>query len=294
MRKLFMLFFIISPVLFSQDIFYLLPDSVGNWVKSDSAALYVGEGLYTLIDGGADIFNEYGFDKALVQRYSDSEKNYIDVEIYKMKDPDAAYGIFSLFTFNSGKRIKDMHEAYEGDQFLLFTMGDFYISLTASNSSEQINSGMVDLARNIDNHIYGSAEPELVAKFKNAISKYNPDVRIAYIEGNLGLYNLSTISFGNDFKVEEGICWELKEVKNFVFSYNNKDSAKNIYFKLIEHLKRNKKYNLVNSDKRLSLFTNGKNYVNCGYDGNYLIISASESKSGIEKSLGQIKVMLKE
>ena len=61
MRKLFMLFFIISPVLFSQDIFYLLPDSVGNWVKSDSAALYVGEGLYTLIDGGADIFNEYGW-----------------------------------------------------------------------------------------------------------------------------------------------------------------------------------------------------------------------------------------
>jgi hypothetical protein len=292
MKKLVLLFFVFSRVLFPQDVFNLLPDSIGTWIKSDSAALYVGEGLYTLIDGGADIFNEYGFDKVLVQRYSDPEKKYIDIEIYKMKDSYAAYGIFSLFTFGTGKRIKDMNDTYEGDQFLLFRKGNFYISFTASGSSDEIRSGMLDLAKDIESRIYGSGKPALVSLFQKSIGKDNPDLRIAFIMGNLGLYNLTTISFGNNFKVEEGICLEIDGVKCLIFSYISKEDAEKNYFGLTGHLKNNIKYHLINSGQYSDLFIKDKKYVDCRFVGIYVVVLDSESKNSIENIMIKIEKVL--
>jgi len=61
-------------------------------VDTDS---YDGEGLWGYIDGGADIFMEYGFNHLLVQKFLINDQNF-KLEAYLMNTPQAAYGIYSV------------------------------------------------------------------------------------------------------------------------------------------------------------------------------------------------------
>jgi len=57
--------------------------------------VFEGGALYDFIDGGADLYLEFGFKRVLVQRYvkGDSE---LTLEAYEMADADAALGIYLM------------------------------------------------------------------------------------------------------------------------------------------------------------------------------------------------------
>ncbi len=55
---------------------------------------YRGPGLYTYMDGGADIFFEYGFTAAWLRRYQRGGRE-LAVELFEMKDDVAANGIYT-------------------------------------------------------------------------------------------------------------------------------------------------------------------------------------------------------
>ncbi|RPI04869.1 MAG: hypothetical protein EHM64_08550, partial [Ignavibacteriae bacterium] len=95
MRTALLCSLLLSSMLTAQHSSPTLPDSIGGWTRSDPVTIYSGTDLFKLIDGGADIFLEYGFKKVVVQRYSDRNENSIDIEIYEMEDSSSAYGIFS-------------------------------------------------------------------------------------------------------------------------------------------------------------------------------------------------------
>ena len=54
-----------------QDPASCLPsaEEAGEWASEGSPAEYAGEDLYLYIDGGAEIYREYGFETVLVQDY---------------------------------------------------------------------------------------------------------------------------------------------------------------------------------------------------------------------------------
>jgi len=58
-------------------------------------SIYEGKKLYAYIDGGADIFFEYGFYRVLTQNYRYHDESII-VDIYDMIDTNAAFGIYSI------------------------------------------------------------------------------------------------------------------------------------------------------------------------------------------------------
>jgi hypothetical protein len=72
----------------------VLPIQVADWQPASEPVWFRGEGLFDHINGGADIYFEYGFVELPVQRYAHGEKT-VSVEVYKMNDPAAAYGIYS-------------------------------------------------------------------------------------------------------------------------------------------------------------------------------------------------------
>ena len=87
----------ISSLLFSQEDgdFPALNNSDIHIVQEK---YFDGNGLWGHIDGGADLYLEYGFDKLLFQEV-EWQNNKFRVEYYKMKDPEAAFGIFSVSKF---------------------------------------------------------------------------------------------------------------------------------------------------------------------------------------------------
>ncbi|MEJ2055217.1 MAG: hypothetical protein P8X42_14975, partial [Calditrichaceae bacterium] len=77
----------------------ILPDNnaIDGWQKSDPQLTFYKNDLYGHIDGGAELFLEFGFDSLLVQDYSSGEAQ-ISLEVYFMEKPESALGIYLMKT----------------------------------------------------------------------------------------------------------------------------------------------------------------------------------------------------
>jgi hypothetical protein len=91
--------------------------------------------LYGYINGGAELYLEYGFDTLVVTELNGGGSD-ISVEIYRMKDDEAAFGIFSVSRFrcNGGPKLTDhmCRSAYQ----LQFCKGPFYVSIINDTGNE--------------------------------------------------------------------------------------------------------------------------------------------------------------
>jgi hypothetical protein len=56
---------------------------------------YAGKALYGYIDGGAELYREYGFDRVTVQVLRLGKETF-HAEIFRMSDPGAAFGIYCV------------------------------------------------------------------------------------------------------------------------------------------------------------------------------------------------------
>lgn len=69
-------------------------DEIQNLKPSGSLKCYRGQTLYVYINGGADLFHEYGFQRLWVQTYKNSDREIV-LEAYEMTDGPGAAGIYS-------------------------------------------------------------------------------------------------------------------------------------------------------------------------------------------------------
>jgi len=85
------------PAARAVDDTVLLPQDgfLGAWKKSDPPKRFTEADLYGYIDGGAELFLEYGFEQLTVQKYRNGADDFT-VEAYRMTDPAAALGIYLM------------------------------------------------------------------------------------------------------------------------------------------------------------------------------------------------------
>ncbi len=104
-------------------------------VEVREARTFTAESLYGYIDGGAELYLEYGFDTLVVTELVSGGRD-IKVEFYRMKDAAAAFGIFSVSRFrcNGGPRLTDhiCRSAYQ----LQFCKGCYYVNIINDTGTE--------------------------------------------------------------------------------------------------------------------------------------------------------------
>lgn len=76
----------------AQDLLQQSDIPFGTVVHEQS---FQGKGLYGYIDGGAEVYYEYGFVRLTVTNIDCAEEK-LSIELYEMKNPLAAFGIFSI------------------------------------------------------------------------------------------------------------------------------------------------------------------------------------------------------
>jgi len=97
-RMLFLMWLAAAWPAWAQGI--LPPDGFApSWKTSGPPRTFIQKDLFNHIDGGAELFLEFGFAKLLVQTYTDGKKE-LDLELYEMTEPAAALGIFLM---NAGR-----------------------------------------------------------------------------------------------------------------------------------------------------------------------------------------------
>jgi hypothetical protein len=118
-------------------------DISGLTIKRNDS--FDGESLWGYMNGGADIYLEYGFDILRVQEFEGEGEN-IKLELFKMDNPVSAFGIYSLKTYKCREsNVLTSLDCMNDYQYQLLA-GDYYIQLINESGSEQAINLMIDIA----------------------------------------------------------------------------------------------------------------------------------------------------
>jgi len=104
-----------------------LPAQLGDWTV-DTPKTYVGGALYEHINGGAELFHEYGFVVARVGYYRNGEKEIL-VEIYEMASPAAAHALYRFTRNPEATRLGAPYTGSTYDLYLEAVQGQEYLKL---------------------------------------------------------------------------------------------------------------------------------------------------------------------
>jgi len=158
MRKSRILLLVLTAVVFVPFAFASRPApgqempilSIEGWRRSGEPEIYRKDGLFGYIDGGAEIFLQYGFKELSVARYAAANgagkaaPKTAAVEIYRMESPADAFGIFSVK--RTGKEdvsptIRIPHWT-SGEQANL-VKGDYFINIQGEGLGDEETRALV-------------------------------------------------------------------------------------------------------------------------------------------------------
>lgn len=132
--------------------------AIAGWELDSEPRLYVGDALFELVNGGAELYRRFGFVQALSAQYSGPEGRSIALEIFEMRDGDAAHGIFMETAGSTGEAIVIGDEAALDSYFLNARSGRFLVTLTGFDSDRETKDGLLELARAVVSRLGGHHE----------------------------------------------------------------------------------------------------------------------------------------
>lgn len=137
------------------DLSAFLPVQSNEW-SMESDQYFNSENLYDYIDGAAELYLSYGFDTVISRRYVCPGEMDIVVEIFDMKAPREAFGVFT------NMREKNQHEFGQGSQqiegSLIFWKSHYFVSLSTLKSTGKSLAAVRKIAAFIDHAIPGESE----------------------------------------------------------------------------------------------------------------------------------------
>lgn len=216
----------------------LLPSGqeAGEWKADGPPQEFQGEDLYLYIDGGAEIYREYGFEEVLVQEYRNGEGKGLSLEIFQMTGPESAYGMYTFKRSPRGASIEIGAEGRLEDYYLNFWKGNFLATITGQDESPETTRGLLELARAVAGRLQGPSDPApLVAELPLAGLK---DAGVRYFMGYLGFMN-NYPSLGKEaFRFEKGVRGDYSSGASlFILSYPNEETLRQGFPAIAQALK---------------------------------------------------------
>lgn len=112
-----------------------------------------GEDLFKLINGGAVLFFQHQFKRALFQEYATKDGKYINLEIYQMGASANAKAIFQIKKGDQGRSVAFGEEAILADYYLLFRQGPYFVTITGEDATDPVRQALIHIARAVNNNM---------------------------------------------------------------------------------------------------------------------------------------------
>lgn len=124
----------------------------GRIAATGTPSFYKPDTLYQYIDGAADVYLLYDFQSLLHQDFKNGAAE-LSADIYEMKTPEDAFGMFSSERSASYKFTATGIEGYHSKGLVNFVQDRFYIKLTGSGTNADLS--LDQLANTISARIGG-------------------------------------------------------------------------------------------------------------------------------------------
>jgi len=115
-----------------------------GWKKAENPRVFTKADLYGYIDGGAELFLEFGFDQLTLQKYRNGA-NEVAVEIYRMADTAASTGIYLM---KCGKETPDasLRERHTINRHqLMFVRNRYWVTVNNLSGGEAMGPVLLKL-----------------------------------------------------------------------------------------------------------------------------------------------------
>ncbi len=152
---------LLLPFLFSisvraeDNLLRLLPpeSSLQGWKLDATPETAQGIELYQLINGGAEIYMQAGFKRAILASYGNEKGKMINLEIFEMASPQSALKIHQKKIGPKGKKVSVVVDAVLEDYYLNFHRGPFQVTLSGYDAEQKTVQMLLDMARMVAQRI---------------------------------------------------------------------------------------------------------------------------------------------
>ncbi|MGE5344063.1 MAG: DUF6599 family protein [Candidatus Omnitrophota bacterium] len=267
--------FVVSAAIPASGEKNLFPDSgfVNGWQKNGDVKTFPGNGLYGHIDGGAELFLEYGFQLLRVQQYRNGTEE-ISVEVYRMNNPEAALGIY-LIKSGPEKPVPGVTSRNTGDPYQIAILkGDCFVTVNNFNGTASLQPVMVALANKTLENIFDAKAEDLFALLprENRVAGSELIIR--------GMYSLQSV-----YTLGEGDILSLKD-KIFGVSAQYKGKNNTTYSRIMvrypdtEYAQKAFSYLKANFDSYIKVLETKDNKDNKDNEDNVLLFNDYKGKFG--------------
>jgi len=112
-----------------------------------------GKKLFELINGGAVIFFQHNFERALFQEYTMGGSKPINLEIYQMGSPQDAKSIYTIKKEKDGTILPFGQEGFLFDYYCMLYQVPYFISITGADSTDGVRKALTSIAQQVVENI---------------------------------------------------------------------------------------------------------------------------------------------
>jgi len=172
------------------------PPAINGWTWDKEDRIFDRETLYNHIDGAAEVYLSYNFQKALVRRYTKPGHPDIVAEIYRMGSSFDAFGIFSLEQQDPEAGIGQGSEF--GGSLLRFWKGNTFVAILGEGEGKDLEAALLELGRKLAEGIKKTgALPEALKFLPDNLPGFNSRDKLCFLRSHILLNRCYFLSHSN-------------------------------------------------------------------------------------------------
>lgn len=182
--------------------FFPGPQEVAGWIMSYDIQTYQGQKIYDFIDGAGEIFMKYNFEVAAAAEYKGPGDAAISVEVYRMKTPEDAYGVYAYYRPAKYDKLDVPQAGYASGITAGVWRNLYYVKVYGLEEMPGVADAVKEFATAVSRKIPGEGNLPLYFRVLDVDGLVKGSERFA--RSNLALKNLHFVANDDVLKLDAG------------------------------------------------------------------------------------------
>jgi len=202
---------------------------VSGWKQSGEIQTFTPKTLYEYINGAADLYLMYDFEKLKMAEYVNEKKASVTVDVYHHKTPTHAFGIYSQERLPNANFLDIGAQGYIEQNILNFLIGPYYVKINSFNTGAKDKEILLTFAKKVAENLGEKGTfPSILTTFPAEGKVKNSEKFVA--KDFLG-YSFLYLAFSADYELSD------KKFKLFIIEGADKNECKTMIEKYLQSIK---------------------------------------------------------